>query len=72
VPLDLGVVVAFDEQRGLGTLRSERRGPVSFHCTAIADGARTIEPGTAVAFEVVPGALGRFEAKPVWPLGPSR
>ena len=33
-----------------------------FHCTAIADGTRTIAVGTAVRFEVVAGRLGRWEA----------
>ena len=33
-----------------------------FHCTAIADGTRTIEVGTAVVFDVAPGRLGRWEA----------
>lgn len=56
-----GVVVAFDEHRGLGTIESDgERFP--FHCTAIADRRRTIEVGAAVEFEVAPGPLGRWEA----------
>lgn len=56
-----GVVVAFDEHRGLGTIESDgKRFP--FHCTAIADPRRTIEVGAAVEFEVAPGPLGRWEA----------
>ena len=33
-----------------------------FHCTAIADGTRTIAPDTAVKFRLVPGPLGALEA----------
>jgi cold shock CspA family protein len=33
-----------------------------FHCTAIADGSRTVETGRRVRFDVVPGLLGRWEA----------
>lgn len=36
-----------------------------FHCTAIADGSREIHPGTTVAFVLVPGHGGRFEASTV-------
>ena len=46
-----------------GSARSRptaRRYP--FHCTAIADGTRTIEVGTAVTFEVRPAGMGRWEA----------
>jgi hypothetical protein len=44
---------------------SEERYP--FHCTAIADGSRTIEVGTFVTFDVVAGRLGRWEASAVTP-----
>lgn len=63
--MELGVVEHFDEQRGLGTVRSARHGPLSFHCAAIADGTRTIEVGAPVAFRLVAGELGRFEARDV-------
>jgi hypothetical protein len=33
-----------------------------FHCTAIADGSRSILVGTAVSYAVRPGPLGRWEA----------
>jgi cold shock CspA family protein len=33
-----------------------------FHCTAIADGTRTIAVGSPVTYEVVPGRLGLWEA----------
>ena len=38
-----------------------------FHCTAIADGTRTIALETRVEFEVVPGRLGRWEAAAIMP-----
>jgi cold shock CspA family protein len=61
-----GVVIEFDEARGLGTVESgDRRHP--FHCTQIADGSRTIAVGTAVRFEVRPGGMGRWEATAITP-----
>lgn len=67
-----GTVVAFDEHRGLGEVEAVvpeeiagRRYP--FHCTQIADGLRTVPVGARVAFEVVPGALGRWEAAALTP-----
>jgi cold shock CspA family protein len=57
-----GVVAAFDEPRGLGVIRGDDGADVPFHCTAIADGSRTVETGRRVRFEVVPGLLGRWEA----------
>jgi cold shock CspA family protein len=56
-----GVVVEFDEARGLGTVESGGR-TYPFHCTQIADGTRTIEVGAQVTFEVRPGGMGRWEA----------
>jgi cold shock CspA family protein len=56
-----GRVAAFDEHRGRGEIESDRE-HYPFHCTAIADGTRTIAVGTAVEFEVVPGPLGQWEA----------
>jgi hypothetical protein len=61
-----GVVVAFDERRGLGEIDADGvRYP--FHCTRIADGSRTIEVRTAVEFNLVPGQLGRWEAAAITP-----
>jgi CspA family cold shock protein len=57
-----GTVVEFDERRGLGTVTAEDGTTYPFHATRIADGSRTIAPGTAVDFEVVAGQLGRWEA----------
>lgn len=56
-----GEVATFDEERGLGTVRSPD-GEWPFHCTAIADGSRRIEVGARVSFRVVAAALGRWEA----------
>jgi cold shock CspA family protein len=60
-----GVVAEFDELRGLGVIRGDDGADVPFHCTAIADGSRTVETGRRVSFEVVPGLLGRWEASGV-------
>lgn len=57
-----GVVAAFDEPRGLGTIRADDGAELPFHCTAIADGTRTIPVGRRVAFDLVAGRLGRWEA----------
>ena len=38
-----------------------------FHCTAIADGSRTIAPDAAVKFKLRPGPLGALEAIAVKP-----
>ena len=56
-----GQVVAFDEPRGLGTIEGGGRS-YPFHCTALLDGTRAVEPGTAVTFEVRPAGMGLWEA----------
>lgn len=62
-----GSVAEFDEFRGLGEIAGEDGRTYHFHCTAIADGSRTIAEGTPVRFDVVAGRLGRWEA---WAVGP--
>lgn len=62
-----GEVAAFDEPRGLGVVRAYGGGELPFHCTAIADGTRTIAVGARVRFRVVPGRLGRWEADQLAP-----
>lgn len=57
-----GEVIAFDEDAGYGTVRADGGGEHFFHCTAVADGSRTIEVGTVVRFEIVAGHRGRWEA----------
>ncbi len=61
-------MASFDDPEGYGTVTADDpAGTWFFHCTAIADGTRTIEVGAEVAFEVVPGRLGRFEAADLRP-----
>jgi cold shock CspA family protein len=57
-----GVVEEFDEQRGLGMILADDGAVLPFHCTAIADGSRTVEAGQRVQFSVIPGLSGRWEA----------
>ncbi len=59
--------MGFHDQRGWGSVRGDGGEELFFHCTAVADGSRTIAEGTAVDFDVVPGHLGRWEA---WGLRP--
>lgn len=63
----LGTVARFDERRGLGTITPAQallggQPEIPFHCTAIANGTRTIPEGIAVAFTLVPGSNGTWEA----------
>jgi cold shock CspA family protein len=60
-----GTVTEFDEARGWGTVRRDDGDDLFFHCTAVADGTRTIAVGAAVRFGLVPGRLGRWEASRV-------
>jgi len=62
-----GVVTEFDEPVGVGTVTADGGERHFFHCTAIADGSRTIDVGTRVEFDVVAGRLGRWEATDVRP-----
>jgi cold shock CspA family protein len=63
-----GVVDEFDEPAGYGWVVADGgRGRWFFHCTAIADGTRSIEVGATVAFAIEPGHLGRFEATDLRP-----
>lgn len=58
----VGRVVAFDEAAGYGEVEDADGDRVRFHCTAIADGTRTVAVGATVRFVLVPGHLGRWEA----------
>lgn len=62
-----GSVISFDDPRGLGEVTAEDGATYPFHCTAIADGSRTIGEGIAVHFEVVAGRMGRWEAGRIVP-----
>jgi CspA family cold shock protein len=64
-----GTVVDFDDDKGFGTVRSDDGVEHFFHCTAIADGSRTIEVDAEVEFDVVPGRRGMWEAAAVRPRG---
>jgi cold shock CspA family protein len=64
-----GVVTTFDDAAGLGTVRADDGRELPFHCTAIADGSRHIEPRTRVAFTVRPGRSGQWEAMGLAPAG---
>ncbi len=62
-----GCIASFDERAGIG----EAYDGLSrwfFHCTAIADGSRTIIEGAAVDFALTPGHLGRWEASDIRPV----
>jgi cold shock CspA family protein len=61
-----GVVVEFDEPRGLGVIEADGT-QYAFHCTAILDGTRTIPVGTKVTFEVRAAGMGRWEATAIAP-----
>lgn len=62
-----GRIVAFGEHRGLGHVEAADGTRYPFHCTAIADGTRTIPVGIDVEFEVVTGPVGEPEADAVRP-----
>jgi len=64
-----GTVAAFDDHEGQGTVRDDAGAEWPFHCTAIADGTRTIAPDTPVKFRLVPGPLGALEAIAIKPAG---
>lgn len=55
-----GTVTDFDVEVGWGVVTSGRA-DYPFHSTALVDGTRLIDIGTTVAFEVVPGRMGRWE-----------
>jgi cold shock CspA family protein len=57
-----GRVVRFDAAAGLGEIAGADGVTYPFHSTVIADGTRTIEVGTEIEFDIVPGHLGRWEA----------
>lgn len=66
-----GMVATFDEARGAGEIADDDLSHRwAFHCTRIADGSRTIDPGTRVTFLARPGPTG-LEAVAVAPVGPT-
>ena len=65
--LEFGTVADFDASTGWGVIWVEGGSEFPFHCTAIADGTRTIETGIAVTFQLAPGHRGQWEAAGVTP-----
>jgi cold shock CspA family protein len=65
----LGRVTSFDARRGLGTVTDTEGSVFGFHATAIMDGSRHIDPGTAVSFVVAPGHRGSYEARALTAVG---
>ncbi|MGH9157445.1 MAG: cold shock domain-containing protein [Acidimicrobiales bacterium] len=57
-----GRIVEFDEEKGTGHVESLDGRRLFFHCTAIADGSRTIEVGADVAFTAKASHMGQWEA----------
>jgi cold shock CspA family protein len=62
-----GRVNDYNDAAGYGTIVDDE-GEWFFHCTAIADGSRSITVGVAVDFVLTPGHLGRMEARDVRPV----
>ncbi len=60
-------MVEFDEHKGYGWVEADDGRRLFLHCTAIADGSRTVTVGVRVTFDVAPGHLGRWEARGVSP-----
>jgi cold shock CspA family protein len=60
-----GRVANFDDVVGRGEIEARGGMRFPFHCTAIADGTRSIAPDTEVKFRLVPGPLGALEATAV-------
>jgi cold shock CspA family protein len=60
-----GVVAAFDEHAGLGRIAADDGTELAFHCTALADGTRTVAVGARVAFRVVAAHGGSWQAAAV-------
>lgn len=65
-PLRHGTVTTFDESSATGTVTDDTGTQFPFHCIEIADGSRTIAPGTPVEFTVL-AKFGRYEAAQIRP-----
>lgn len=68
-PARRALVVHFDDDTGLGVVDIDVVGELPFHCTAIADGSRTIAVGSPVVCRLGPAHHGGVEAVAVVPLG---
>lgn len=60
-------VTDFDDHVGAGTATEDDGTAWWFHCTAIGDGSRQVEPGRRVRIEIGPGPTG-IEARLVHPI----
>jgi cold shock CspA family protein len=63
-----GRVADYDDHKGYGWLDTGGDDRLFFHCTAIADGTRTIPVGTEVEYEPVTDPRGKPEAAAVRPI----
>jgi cold shock CspA family protein len=64
-----GTVTEFDAHRGLGLIDGDDGAHLLFHCTQIVGENRSLPVGAAVAYDVVPGQLGAWEAASVERIG---
>ena len=62
-----GRVASFDGAAGWGVIAADNGTEYPFHCTAIADGTRTVTAGIAVSFQLAPGHRGVWEAAGIIP-----
>jgi cold shock CspA family protein len=65
-----GLIEAFDDHRGGGMIRTDEGEHLYFHCVNIADGSRSIAPGTIVSVRRGVGHLGHDEAFEIVPESP--
>ncbi len=65
-----GVVEAWDDERGLGTVRTDDGRELDLQCTNLVDGTRTTEVGTRVRAVAAPGHHGRWQAVAVEAIAP--
>jgi len=70
LPALRGRVLAFDDHRGRGEVEDSEGRTAPFHCTAVADGTRTIAIGTEITFRLVTGPVGVQEAADLRPVTP--
>jgi cold shock CspA family protein len=63
-----GIVVEFDAHAGLGVVEASDGSRLSFHCTQVIDGSRSLNVGDRVRYEVIPGGRGVWEAGSLDPL----
>ncbi|WP_420637444.1 cold-shock protein [Candidatus Poriferisocius sp.] len=62
-----GTVASFDDNGGWGVVTAEDGTEYPFHCTAVADGSRTIPARAEVIFWLRPGHRGQWEAAGLTP-----